>query len=172
MSEKADVEPKYIANTLLLVAIAIFLAGCERRPDVILGHMLQAEGLDDFQRYAGQARALEEDGIPLFLTVIEASLATPYSVFSYGKTNTCLNHLHDLASEGIYTVEEVPTLLRTINEQIAIMDTLVTAEILEMITGIDVGYDEEFVSSYTPSDEAKRERMISDWHRWYEAASE
>ncbi len=133
--------------------------------------MLQAENLEEFNRYAERARALEQDGIPLLLAVLEDSLTTRYSLLSYGKTNTCLMHLHELASEGIYTVEEVPTLLRVINEQIAIMDTLVTAEILEMITGVDVGYDEEFATSYAPSDNAKRERMITDWERWYEAAS-
>jgi hypothetical protein len=60
----------------------------------------------------------------------------------------------------------VPTLIRALEEQPAMADTLLTAETLRMITGLDVGYDADFVSTYTSDDEGKRREMIAKWKGW------
>ena len=45
-------------------------------------------------------------------------------------------------------------------------DTLVPAETIRIITGLDVGYDEQFVHSYEEEDEPARQQMLDRWRRW------
>jgi hypothetical protein len=145
------------------------VAACNLQRAVTLDDLLGAEDMEQFNRYAAQAKSQGLDGIPLLLAVVDDSLETKHEVFSYGKLNTSIMHLHDLAAGGVYTLESVPILIRTIEEQVAIEDTLVTAETLQMITGVDAGYDAGFVSSYRVEDEERREEMISQWRQWYAA---
>ena len=127
--------------------------------------------MEQFNRHAMHVKEQGVDGIPLLLAVIDESLKTKHNVFSYGKLNTVITHLRDLAANGIYTTESVPVLIRAVEEQVAITDTLVTAETLQIITGVDAGYDAAFVSSYKVEDEERREEMISQWRQWYAANS-
>ena len=60
----------------------------------------------------------------------------------------------------------MPLLIRALEEQPAIEDTLLTADTLRMVTGIDVGYNADFVSTYTIDDEEKRREMIAKWKAW------
>ena len=54
-----------------------------------------------------QVKSQEINGIPLLLAVIDDSLDTKHNVFSYGKLNNSITYLHDLAADGIYTVQSV-----------------------------------------------------------------
>jgi hypothetical protein len=157
-------------NTYFVVAVALLgcvVAACNPQRAVTLDDLLHAEDMEQFNMYAARAKSKGIDGIPLLLAVIDDSLETKYNVFSYGKLNTSIVHLHDLAADGIYTLESVPILIQAIEEQTAIVDTLVTAETLQAITGVDSGYDAGFVSSYRVEDEERREEMISQWREWY-----
>lgn len=159
-------------NAKLAVLAAILgcmVAACSPQRAVTLDDLLGAEDMEQFNKYAAQAKSQGINGIPLLLAMIDDSLKTKHSVFSYGKLNTSITHLHDLAADGISTMESVPILIRAIEEQVTIEDTLVTAETLQMITGVDVGYDADFVSSYEVEDEERREEMISLWRQWYAA---
>lgn len=154
----------------LVAVLGFAVTGCNPHRVVTLDDLLDAKNMEEFNRYAAQAKSQDLEGIPLLLAVIDDSLETKYDVFSYGKLNTSIQHLHDMAADDVYTVDSVPTLIRVIEEQTAIADTLVTAEILEMITGVDVGYDADFVLSYGVEDEERREEMILQWRKWYAAA--
>lgn len=151
-----------------LVSIACCLtASCGFNQSVSTDDLLTAENNEEFNRYAELAKKEGTEGIPLLLAAIDDSLQSKYDVESYGRLNTALAHLHDLATEGTYTVESVPVLIEAIQNQISIADTLTTAKTLQIITGVDPGYDEAFVRNYTPQDEGSRQRMISAWRSWY-----
>lgn len=156
---------------MVVVILGCMAAACSPQRTVSLDDLLGAEDMEQFNRYSAQVKEQGVDGIPLLLAVIDDSLETKHNVFSYGKLNTAITHLRDLAADGIYTVESVPVLIRAVEEQVAITDTLVTAETLQMITGVDAGYDAAFVSSYKVEDEERREEMIATWRRWYAAKS-
>ncbi len=68
-----------------------------------------------------------------------------------------------LAKVGGYSEETVPILLNVLENQRSIADSLITANTIKTITGIDVGYDLNFVKSYTSSDEPMRKEMILKW---------
>lgn len=78
-----------------------------------------------------------------------------------------------MAQAGLYSVEEVPVLLRTIEMQIHMPDTFATAEILRIITGVDPGYSKEFVTAYSGADADVRARAqkIELWKRWLQDQS-
>jgi hypothetical protein len=157
-----------IAAAILTLTISCgIIVGCESRSDVSVEDLLQAQDMEEFNKHASAAESLGTSGIPLFLKVIDDSLDSRYSVFGYGKLNSSIFHLHDMALRGVFDVRSVPVLVRAIEEQIAIEDTLVTADTLRIITGIDPGYDADFVSSYTPEEEETRRAMIAPWREWY-----
>ena len=160
------------AQLAIVVAIlGCMAAACSPQRAVTLDDLLGAEDTEQFNKHARQVKSQGVDGIPLLLAVIEDSLETKHNVFSYAKLNASITHLHNLAAAGIYTVQSVPVLIRAVEEQVAITDTLVTAKTLQMITGVDAGYDADFVSSYKVEDEERRQEMISAWRRWYAANS-
>ena len=138
------------AGGILLPFIAVFLlSACQ---PVTLDDLRQADDYEEFNQLAWRLSWRGEEAIPILLTVMEESLETKYSLLSYGKLNTCLGILRDMAEDGVYTQESVPVLLHVIEEQIVISDTLITAELLTIITGIDPGWDEAFVEGYTAED--------------------
>ena len=152
---------------MVVVILGCMAAACSPQRATSLDDLLGAEDLEQFNEHAMQVKEQGVEGIPVLLAVIDDSLKTKYSVFSYGKLNTSIKHLHDLATEGVYTKESVPVLVRAIEAQTAITDTLVTAETLQMITGVNAGYDAAFVSSYKVEDEERRKEMIAEWRHWY-----
>jgi hypothetical protein len=129
--------------------------------------ILKAENIEEASQFAEKAKKLGHDGIPIFLKVLRANRNKKYNVLTYGKVRLAIASLHDMAAEGIYSKEEVPTLLDAINEQISIDDTFPIAQTLRLITGIDVGYSDEFVKNYSEADEDKRQKMLSKWSEWY-----
>ncbi len=148
---------------LLPIIATLLLAACE---PVTLEDLRQADDYEQFNRLAWRLSRQGEEAIPTLLIVMEQSLETKYSLLSYGKLNTCLVILHELATDGVYTLESVPVLVHVIEEQIVISDTLITAEILTIITGIDPGWDEEFVESYTLEDYPQVLEKIEQWREW------
>lgn len=134
--------------------------------------LLRAKNMEEFNLMAARVESMGADGIPLLLAVIDDSLETKYSLFSYGKVNSSLRLLRDLAADDVYTMDSVPALIRTIDQQIYIGDTLATTEILQTITGVGFDYDSDFVSSYEVEDEDRRQELISVWRLWYETNSD
>ena len=163
---------KITSKVWALIGSSIILIACEVRPNVSVEDLLQSDDIEEFNRYATAARALGAAGIPLFLEVIDDSLDSKYSVLSYGKLNSSLFQIHSMASQGIIDFHSVPVLIRAIEEQIAIDDTLMTADALRIITGVDPGYSADFVASYTPEEEETRHQMIEQWREWYSEYSE
>lgn len=45
------------------------------------------------------------------------------------------------------------------------MILFLTAETIRIITGVDVGYDMEFIKGYRTNDEIKRQKMIQEWEK-------
>lgn len=112
-----------------------------------------------------------EEGIPEILEVLELHMKTPYSVKSYGVIYSCIKHLSNLVDKGIYTDEVLPTLVRAIEKQIWFNHTLITANAITKLSGIDVGYNEEFVRNYTEDDEESRKAKIAVWKEFVEKNS-
>ncbi|MEW6678723.1 MAG: hypothetical protein AB1421_12455 [Pseudomonadota bacterium] len=133
--------------------------------------LLRADDMAEFNRYASIVSLRGAKAIPIFLDVLDDSLKKRYSVFNYGKINSSISHLYNLANRGITDVRSVPVLIRVIDEQIFIKDTLPTAEILYVITGVGSGYDKKFVETYTEKDEKVRQEMIGKWREWYASGS-
>lgn len=158
---------KIIAVVGVLVALA--LSAWIYIGSVTTEDLLRADDMEEFNRYASVVSLRGAKAIPIFLDVLDDSLKTKYSVFSYGKVNSTISHLHDLADKGITDVQSVPVLIRVIDAQIAVKDTLPTADLLKALTGVDVGYDRKFVETYTEQDEKKRQEMISKWREWHAA---
>lgn len=151
-------------NYFLAITMAILLlAACSDTPDEIKSRFLMAEALDEIQASAVKVRGLGAQGIPIFLEVISSNLSSQDRLESYAKLTICINQLHELAKEGVYTKEEIPVLFSVLENQRSIADSLVTANVIEMITGIDGEYDESFVRSYTPDNEKRRKQIISSW---------
>lgn len=150
----------------LLTTVWLLATSCQQT-HVTSDDLIQARDMEEFNRHAAAVTALGTEGIPLLNAVLEKSLESKYDVLSYGKLNSSIFHLHELASRGTYHVDSVPVLIRVIDEQIAMGDTLLTADTLRLITGLDVGYDARFVSEYTEDDEERRREMIEKWAAWY-----
>lgn len=154
-----------------LFFIAAALSACGSSPEEIHKGMLESQDMDQFQRFVGKAQRLGGDAIPIYVDVLDKSLDEPAKLLNYGKTGTCIQKLHELALEGVFELQEIPVLLRAMDLQLAIEDTLPTAYTLQIITGVDVGYDSSFVLSYKVDDEERRQEMISAWRHWYATKS-
>lgn len=150
----------------LIAALAIGLLACTQSPEELSASLKQTTNYEQAAHIAARVRRLDADGIPIFLAVLNRDVTNRFSVLEYGKDNICLMHLRDLAREGIHDPAEVPVLLRVMERQMAIGDTLVPAETIRIITGLDVGYDEQFVHSYQEENEPARQQMLDRWRRW------
>lgn len=85
------------------------------------------------------------------------------------KSYWCAFYLRELARAGIHSVDEVPILLRQFQIwPVHYKSTQFSAETLQIITGLDVGYNEEFVDNYTEADESERLQMLATWRGWYD----
>jgi len=104
-----------------------------------------------------------EEGIPLIIDILKNNLDNLYNTTNYGVANKAIEYLCKYVSEGKKNKEIGDALIYAIKKQIYLPDTLTTAIALKMITGIDVGYDQSFVDSYTEKDELKRQEMINKW---------
>lgn len=148
---------------IMLSLILIFVSACMDSKQKIQDRLLNSSNFDKSIIYANKAHELGIEGIPIFLKVISASINDQYNVATYGKLMLCVNHLHEMAKKGIRSEESVPILFNLLENQISITDSLITAETLEIITGIEVGYDQNFIETYNTSDEPRRKEMISKW---------
>jgi hypothetical protein len=149
-------------------------AGCTRLADVnTLGERLSAtENTDEMLRLAAELKSRGKNGIPGLLMALSCvSENSCWEVIDYGLLNICTTTLHELAKAGAYTDDEVPILIRTIEIQLYMPDTFITAETLSIITGVNPGYSREFVESYSGSetDEKARREKIEKWKQWWRA---
>ena len=152
-------KPVYIA----IIFLFFFNSACSDSKQEIENRLLASTDAEESAEYARKAREMGPEGIHIFNEVISSSIVKQDNLNYYAKLMLSLNNLHAMALEGVYSDESIPILLNVLERQRSITDSLITAEILEIITGMDVGYDLEFVNSYTPSDESKRQEMIFKW---------
>ena len=150
----------------LLAALAIGLLACTESRDHLTGSLKQATDVEQAAQISAKVRRLEADGIPIFLAVLNRDVSDRFSLLGRAKDNVCLKHLSELARQGIHDAAEVPVLLRVMDRQMAIDDTIVPAETIRIITGLDGGYDEQFIDSYEEDDEPARQQMLDRWRRW------
>ena len=160
-------------NLKIFVFISvIFFAACFDKGTDLGASFLNANTLDDSIVYADRIESLGVKALPIFVDVLDVLIKEEYRLDYYGKINICLNSLLDLAKKGIYSNQEGVALLNVIQKQRSINDTLKTADILKIITGVDLGYDKGFVKNYTVNDEKKRLQMINKWKRIINAKSD
>jgi hypothetical protein len=155
-----------ICSFLLLAMLACNDPADQMQKGQSLG---EAKNVDEMVALANQLKSKGKKGIPSLLAALSSVQPRDrWAVVEYGRVNICVAALHELAGAGVYTVDEVPVLLRTIKMQIHMPDTFATAETLRIITGVDPGYSQEFVTTYSGSeaDEDIRTQKISQWERW------
>lgn len=161
----------FIFQALRLVAVVALLAGCTRPPGELFDAMMSTDDNEQFRLLSGEAVDLGKDSIPIFLAILNRDVGPDrkLSVLEIGKDDVCLANLNELAKRGIFSIHEVPVLLREMEEEPLILKaTLISAETLKLITGLDVGYSEQFVAKYNKADESKRQEMLAAWRNWYE----
>ena len=148
---------------ILTIFVCLFCSACSDSKQEIKQRLLTSSDAEESAIYAKKVRELGLQGIPIFNEVISSSIENQDNLSNYAKLMLSVKHLHDLAKEGVYSESSVPILLDLLEKQRSIADSLITAEVVQTITGLDVGYNIDFVNSYTPSDEPKRKEMISKW---------
>lgn len=150
---------------VLIIPMILLAMSCSAKEQDLSRALLEAETIDDAIGIAKKCEKLEAKSLPIFIKTLEALIDKEYRLDNYGKISVYLNSLHNLAKKSISSKDEAIFLLKFIQRQRLITDTLVTAEILKLITGTDVGYDKEFVEHYTQNDEGKRKQMIREWEK-------
>jgi len=138
--------------------------------DSLKNRLSHTDNTDEMWQVAEEIKSKGKDGIPVFLSVLSSIKKSDKSVvLEYGRINVCLSSLYDLAKEGKFIIDEVPILIETFDKQLHISDTLITAEILRIITGVDPDYSDEFVKQYegTKEDEEVIQAKIAEWRNWY-----
>jgi hypothetical protein len=148
---------------ILSILHCLLCFACDESQQEIKKQLLTSSNAEESTIYAKKVRELGVHGIPIFNEVISSSIEKQDNLTNYAKLMVSIKHLHEMAKEGIYSKESVPVLLNVIEKQRFIADSLITAEIITIITGLDVGYNLNFVKTYTPSDEPRRKEMILKW---------
>ncbi len=125
---------------------------------------------EEFRLLSGQAMELGKDSVPIFLALLarEVPQDRKLSIIELSKDGVCLRRLNDLAKKGIYSIFVIPALLKHMEEPFNLQASLEPAETLKLITGLDVGYNEQFVAGYTKDNESNRRQMLAVWRNWYE----
>lgn len=147
----------------ILILLTLVIASCSANNADLSHKLINASSIDEVITISKRIEKEGKDALPIFINIIKKLINNEHKLTNYGKINICLNSLHNLAQNGIYSNEEGQALIGVIKKQRLITDTLKTAEILKIVTGVDVGYDEAFVNSYTENDEGKRIKMIEKW---------
>ncbi len=160
---------KIIHNEFVIIFLFCFIcSACGISKEELTEKLLLSTNPDKTNVYANKVRELGVDGVNIFLTVISVSIDMQADVTTYGRLTICYRNLNEMAKEGIYTEESVPVLFNVLENQMGLVDSLINAETLEIITGVRVGYDKNFVHSYTLSDEPARKKMIMKWKNMWE----
>jgi hypothetical protein len=152
----------------ILLAFYLLLVSCDDIKTQSREKYLSAETIEDAQIEAEKVRELGAEGIPIFLEAIEKHIDSQDSLLSYGILLLSIKQLDILARNDVYSKKSVPVLVRVLKTQKSITDSLITANIIRIITGLDVGYNESFVKDYKSLDEIKRLNMISKWENYVE----
>lgn len=155
-------------RAILFVTLLALLGGCKRSPEELVGSMILTENIEEFVFRAEEASTLGDKAIPIYLAVLNRHVEIRGSPLEMDKSYWCEFHLHELARKGIYSVDEIPVLLRQLQIWPAFYKSnLLAAATLRIITGLDVGYNEQFIDNYTDADEPKRLQMLAKWRDWY-----
>jgi hypothetical protein len=159
---------RYVIVWLLL---SVAVSACSRLVDenTLGARLSKVENVEEMSQLATELKSRGKRGIPgLLLALSAVSAQDRWALVEYRRINVCIMALHELAKAGVYTDDEVSVLIRTIEIQIYMPETFVTAETLRIITGVDPGYSKEFVNSCSGSeiDEKIRGEKIAKWRKW------
>lgn len=146
--------------------VCILLASCGDERDMYRQMFLNAKTVEDAKIESFKVKKLGADGIRIFNDSLRENLACQDSLICYGKLLIGLDRLNELAHEGVYSTDSLPVLLKVIKAQRSIVDSLVTADTIRIITGVDVGYNKKFVAEYKTKDEDARMKMIAMWEKY------
>ena len=151
---------------LFLITMALLLTSCIDNEESLGSAMLKADTIDETIMYSKKLETFKEAALPVYIEIINILIVDEHKLNNYGKINVCLDSLLNLAKKGIHSKDETIALLNIIEKQRFINDTLKTAKILETITGIDVGYNENFVKKYSSESEDSRTKMLKSWREY------
>lgn len=104
----------------------------------------------------------KKEGIPELIRSIEEHIHGVNSPNCSFVVNESAKYLYYLARKDIYSDTALPILFRVL-EEFPIKDTLNAARTIEIISGVQVGYDWKFALYYKDEDKPLRAEMI---HRW------
>jgi hypothetical protein len=168
---EAKVKLDLFPRVLRLITVAVLLVGCAPSPGDLFEKMMETNDNEEFRFLCADAVDLGKDSIPIFLAILSREIPEErrLSLIELTKTGRSIQGLSDLARQGIYSIHAIPILLRHMGEDLIRLDiSLGPAETLKLITGIDVGYNEQFVADYTEAEEPRRKEMLAAWRAWYE----
>lgn len=148
---------------ITIVIFLVLLSACNNKEENLNTVILHAGSTDEAIMHAKKIEKHKSDALPIFVNNIVELQKESYKVINHGKIDICLDSLLKLAKDGIYSKEEGLALIEIIQKQISIQRTLKTAEILKLITGVDVGYNQNFVENYSADKEQLRVEMINKW---------
>ena len=154
--------------TIVLTLSVILMISCSTEKDYGRA-LLNADNIEDAAIYATKLEKFGKNAIPVFIKDLKLLMDNQYSVNDYGKIHICLNSLSNLAQKGIYSKDEVNALLQILEKQVYLEDTIITAKLIKLITGIDIGYNESFIRNYTPDKEDERIHLIHQWRKAIES---
>lgn len=139
--------------------------------DFLLNALISTEDVGFINYIFGVLDSRGNDVIQVYIDALSASLEKSIdSLDNVHRIDTCVDKLYELVKEGIFIHEEVPILLETLHKgHLLMLSTYKTAETLRIITGLDTGYSEAFVKSYTGSktDIEIRQAKIAQWEKWW-----
>lgn len=148
----------------IFIFVMVFsLSACNVDKEELSYKIKSSTNIEEAASYIKKIEKLNEDALPVLIDIIQELQNDQFKLINNGKISACLESLLRLANKGVHSKTEARALLEIIKTQRFMGSTLLTAKILEVITGIDVGYNQKFVENYTAEQEALRQKMISKW---------
>ncbi len=128
------------------------------------GIVLPTNEIKKVMKEAQKSYKKGEKGIPELILIIEENICNLNSDSDAFAVEESIKYLYFLARKGIYSQTELPILFKAL-ERIRVKRSLYAAETIEIISGLSVGYNWEFVYFYKNSDEVMRIEMINNWKK-------
>ncbi len=146
-------------------------SGCGRSSSELFDAMMEADDNEQIRFISAEIMDQGGDGIPILLAILSRDVPPDrrLSLIELSKDGAALTRLNDLAVKGVYTIHEIPVLLEYMDaKMVNLQASLIPADTLQRITGLDVGYNSQFVSGFSKELEPKRQKMLSAWRAWYD----
>lgn len=112
----------------------------------------QSYGIEDVARQLETLYEQGEDGLDPMIEILESAANNRLSACSYGVGYMVSEYLGKYVEDGVRNKKIANALLTALENQLALDDTLLPAQILSNLLGVDVGYDEAFIQSFREED--------------------